>query len=97
MRFFPFYFSAAVNIFSGFLEWAAKALKVSVKKFPKGADPVREVSSRWPHLKVVQTEDSTISPNMLALGLEKMETEFREQWLHDINAGSFFLTHVTQV
>ncbi|KAI7934615.1 hypothetical protein MJO28_016932 [Puccinia striiformis f. sp. tritici] len=58
-------------------------------KFPKFADPETALLAKYPRLRIVQSEESTLTKDVLALGVESMHTEFREKWLNDISTGAF--------
>ncbi|KAI7949832.1 hypothetical protein MJO28_008653 [Puccinia striiformis f. sp. tritici] len=69
--------------------------------FPKSANPASRLSerfptSKYPNLKMVQSEESQLSDEMFALGLEAMETKFRKQWLANIEKGHFKITNTVQ-
>ena len=66
-----------------------EALGIKSAKFPKGRDPETALPAKYSHLRIVQTEDSTLTKEALFDGLEDMLSKVRERWLDDIDSGAF--------
>ncbi|WAR58910.1 hypothetical protein PtB15_10B250 [Puccinia triticina] len=65
--------------------------------FPKKPDPEAILLARFPHLRIVQSEESTLTSDNLKIGLDSMITDVRELWLSDIDSGAFQIVHAVTI